>query len=93
MVRTRKDAALDRGREIDSLNNAGALAPAFSSVDYPEADCDRVFEVNLKGTFPCCKAVPPVMALSGSFSRSPRNSNSSSGTWASGGSCRPMVEW
>jgi 3-oxoacyl-[acyl-carrier protein] reductase len=47
---------------IDILvNNAGILTPFREIVDVPLEEWDRVFAVNLRGTFLCCKTVLPVM--------------------------------
>jgi 2-dehydro-3-deoxy-L-rhamnonate dehydrogenase (NAD+) len=49
------------GRIDILVNNAGVLGPYAPVMEYPEAEWDRVVEVNLKGVFLCCKAVLPVM--------------------------------
>ena len=54
-------AALDRFGRIDVLvNNAGVIGVA-PVVAMSEEEWDRVLDVNLKGTFLCCKAVAPHM--------------------------------
>jgi 2-dehydro-3-deoxy-L-rhamnonate dehydrogenase (NAD+) len=56
------DQILARFSRIDILvNNAGILDPYLPVMEYPEKEWDRVVVINLKGTFPCCKAVLPVM--------------------------------
>jgi len=56
------DLAIENFGKIDILvNNAGifiGLAPLF---EIKEEDWNRVFDVNLKGVFYCCKAVIPYM--------------------------------
>jgi meso-butanediol dehydrogenase/(S,S)-butanediol dehydrogenase/diacetyl reductase len=54
-------AAIDRFGRIDVLvNNAGVIGIA-PVVMMSEEEWDRVLDVNLKGTFLCCKAVAPHM--------------------------------
>ncbi|MFN8486300.1 MAG: glucose 1-dehydrogenase [Caldilineaceae bacterium] len=62
-------AAVDRlladfGR-IDILVNCHGLTKRVASVDFLEADWDRIIEVNLKGTFLCCQLVGRVMIQQG----------------------------
>jgi NAD(P)-dependent dehydrogenase (short-subunit alcohol dehydrogenase family) len=55
-------AALDRFDRIDILVNcAGVWIPGQTLVECPEKDWDRVIDVNLKGTYLCCKSVGAVM--------------------------------
>jgi len=49
------------GRIDILVNNAGLMGNYYPVVDYPEEEWDRLIDVNLKGTFLCCKAVLPVM--------------------------------
>jgi NAD(P)-dependent dehydrogenase (short-subunit alcohol dehydrogenase family) len=50
------------GESIDILiANAGLTGPNVPLWDYPAADWRRVIEVNLVGTFNCCRAIVPVM--------------------------------
>jgi 3-oxoacyl-[acyl-carrier protein] reductase len=54
---------------IDILvNNAGIAGPNHPLWEYPLEDWRQVVEVNLLGTFYCCRAVVPVM-LQGSYGR------------------------
>jgi 3-oxoacyl-[acyl-carrier protein] reductase len=47
---------------IDILvNNAGITGPNVKLWDYPIADWNRVFAVNVHGVFHCCRAVVPQM--------------------------------
>ena len=41
--------------------SAGITGPTASLVDYPAEDWRRVIDINLNGTFYCCKAVVPYM--------------------------------
>jgi 3-oxoacyl-[acyl-carrier protein] reductase len=43
------------------VNNAGTILPYQNVVDLTLADWNRVLEVNLTGTFLCCRAVLPTM--------------------------------
>ncbi len=43
------------------IANAGLTGPNAPTWDYPIADWRRVVEVNLVGTFYCCRAVVPIM--------------------------------
>ena len=60
--------ALDRFGQIDILvNNAGALAgkDRVPVVELEEAEWDRIQNVNVKGTFLCCRAVARAMIARG----------------------------
>jgi meso-butanediol dehydrogenase/(S,S)-butanediol dehydrogenase/diacetyl reductase len=60
-VQAMAKAALDRFGHIDVLvNNAGVIGVA-PVVMMSEEEWDRVLDVNVKGTFLCCKAVAPHM--------------------------------
>jgi NAD(P)-dependent dehydrogenase (short-subunit alcohol dehydrogenase family) len=53
---------LEKFGRIDILvNNAGLMGNYYLVTDYPEEEWDRLIDVNLKGTFLCCKAVLPSM--------------------------------
>jgi 3-oxoacyl-[acyl-carrier protein] reductase len=55
-------AALDKFGRIDILvNSAGITGPNHPLWEYPAADFARVLQVNVVGTFNCCKAVVPGM--------------------------------
>ena len=67
-VRRMVAAAVERFRSIDILvNNAGITA----FVPFPDLEgltddvWDRLYDVNVKGTFFCCRAVAPVMRTGG----------------------------
>ena len=47
------------------VNSAGILGPSAGIADYPEAEWQRVLEVNLNGTFRCCQAAVPAMVAAG----------------------------
>jgi 3-oxoacyl-[acyl-carrier protein] reductase len=46
------------------INNAGITGPNMTTWDYPLADWNRVFAVNVHGVFHCCRAVVPLMRQS-----------------------------
>jgi NAD(P)-dependent dehydrogenase (short-subunit alcohol dehydrogenase family) len=50
---------------IDALVNNAAIGPLGTVLDTSEELWDRIIEVNLKGTFLCCKAVLPHMIRKG----------------------------
>lgn len=54
----------DFGR-IDVLVNCHGLTKRVASVDFLEADWDRIIDVNLKGAFLCCQRVGRVMLQQG----------------------------
>jgi NAD(P)-dependent dehydrogenase (short-subunit alcohol dehydrogenase family) len=61
-VKAMVDEILRDFKKVDILvNNAGILGPVVTVREYPVEDWDRVMEINLKGTFLCCKAVIPPM--------------------------------
>ena len=43
------------------VNNAGIAGPSFKTWEYPENDWKDVVNIDLNGTFNCCKAVVPIM--------------------------------
>lgn len=55
------DVALDRFGTIDILTNIAGVYPAALVIEMEEEQWDRVFAVNMKGTFNCCQAVIPTM--------------------------------
>ena len=55
---------LERFSTIDILvNNAGVLGPIGPLQDNDVSEFTRTFQVNVFGTFLCCRAVLPVMLL------------------------------
>lgn len=56
------DAAMARHGRIDVLDNNAALYRPADILDLDEEDWDRVQEVNVRGTYQCCKHVIPHMA-------------------------------
>ena len=61
-------AVADRWGRIDGLVNNAALMSVLPRRDWfqiDEAEWDKVFEVNLKGMFLCCRAVFPMMKAQG----------------------------
>lgn len=66
MVEAACAATLAREGRIDVLvNNAGISGPTLPVEHYELADWQRILEINLTGTFSCCKAVAPVMRRQG----------------------------
>jgi 3-oxoacyl-[acyl-carrier protein] reductase len=56
------DEIIKKFNRIDILiNSAGILGPIMSIHEYNLDDWDRIININLKGTFICCKAVLPFM--------------------------------
>ncbi len=55
------DVALERFGTIDILANVAGVYPSALVVDIEEAEWDKVFAVNVKGVFNCCRAVIPTM--------------------------------
>jgi NAD(P)-dependent dehydrogenase (short-subunit alcohol dehydrogenase family) len=49
------------GRIDILVNNAGIVTPFRELVDLPTEEWDRTLNVNLRGTYLCCKAVLPAM--------------------------------
>ena len=43
------------------VNNAGIAGPSFKTWEYPQDDWKSVVDIDLNGTFNCCKAVVPFM--------------------------------
>lgn len=43
------------------VNSAGIAGPTFSVKDYPLEDWTQIIDINLTGTFHCCKAILPHM--------------------------------
>ena len=43
------------------INNAGIAGPSFKTWDYPNDDWNAVIDIDLNGTFNCCKAITPYM--------------------------------
>src|SRR3954452_7223601 len=59
-VEAATEATLRDGPRIDILvANAGLTGPNAPLWEYPAADWRKVIEVNLVGTFNCCRAIVP----------------------------------
>ena len=43
------------------VNNAGIAGPSFKTWEYPSDDWNKVIDIDLNGTFNCCKSVTPYM--------------------------------
>lgn len=70
-VRAMADAAVTRFGRIDGLINNAAYFREIKLTDFEELDAaqwDRLFNVNVKGVWLCCKAVMPTMRKQGSGS-------------------------
>ncbi len=61
-VKEMVEKTIEKFGRIDVLvNNAGVISKKYSIAEIDEEEWDRVLNVNLKGTFNCCKAVMPYM--------------------------------
>jgi len=61
-VERARDATLAAFERVDILvNNAGIAGPNVRTWEYPPEAWDDVLDVNLSGTFNCCRAVVPHM--------------------------------
>ena len=61
-VETARDTTIEAFGWIDVLvNNAGIAGPNMPTWDYPLEDWSEVLQINLTGTFHCCRAVVPKM--------------------------------
>ena len=52
---------VDRFGSVDVLVNNAGVSFIGTITDTDEYDSDRIFDINLKGTYNCCKAVTPYM--------------------------------
>ncbi len=53
---------LEKVDKVDILvNNAGIAGPTVKSWEYPNDDWQKILDINLTGTFNCCKVVVPHM--------------------------------
>ncbi len=53
---------IDKQKKIDIfINNAGIAGPSHKTWDYPNDDWNTVIDIDLNGTFNCCKAITPHM--------------------------------
>lgn len=65
-VATARDATVSALGGIDILvNNAGIAGMNTVVWEYPEDEWKRILDINLNGTFHCCRAVVPVMREAG----------------------------
>ena len=55
-------STLERVDKVDILvNNAGIAGPTVKSWEYPNDDWQKIMDINLTGTFNCCKIIIPHM--------------------------------
>jgi NAD(P)-dependent dehydrogenase (short-subunit alcohol dehydrogenase family) len=59
------ETAVKRYGRIDILDNNAAIYLAPDILELPEADWDRLMDINVKGIYLCCKAVIPHMIKGG----------------------------
>ena len=53
---------IDKHNKIDIfVNNAGIAGPSFKTWEYPLDQWKQVIDIDLNGTFNCCKSVTPYM--------------------------------
>jgi len=64
-VETLAKAALDRYGRIDILDNNAAIYLSRDFPDLAEEDFDRLMDINVKGTYLCCKRIIPEMIKGG----------------------------
>jgi NAD(P)-dependent dehydrogenase (short-subunit alcohol dehydrogenase family) len=57
--------AVERYGRIDILTNNAAIYLPSDILDLPEAEWDRIIDINVKGTYLCCKYVIPHMIRGG----------------------------
>ena len=56
------NSIFDKHERIDIfVNNAGIAGPSYKTWEYPNDDWNLVIDIDLNGTFNCCKAVVPFM--------------------------------
>jgi 3-oxoacyl-[acyl-carrier protein] reductase len=61
-VESARDATIKAFGRLDVLiNNAGIAGPNTTTWDYPIEAWNDVLDINLTGTFHCCRAVVPIM--------------------------------
>ena len=64
-VQTTADRVMAEFGRVDILVNAAGVTKRRPAADFPEADWDRIIDVNLKGTFLCCQAFGRAMIALG----------------------------
>ena len=61
-IKSTIDSIVKANNKIDIfINNAGIAGPSFKTWEYPNDDWESVVNIDLNGTFNCCKAVVPHM--------------------------------
>lgn len=61
VTRAARQSAADAGRIDILVNSAGIAGELHPLAEFPLAAWQRVIDINLTGTFICCKAVVPIM--------------------------------
>tara|TARA_B100001250_G_scaffold370223_1_gene354234 strand:- start:652 stop:1401 length:750 start_codon:yes stop_codon:yes gene_type:complete len=62
MVNNTIENIIDKHKKIDIfVNNAGIAGPSFKTWEYPLDQWNQVIDIDLNGTFNCCKSVSPYM--------------------------------
>jgi 3-oxoacyl-[acyl-carrier protein] reductase len=79
---------LARFGRIDVLVNVAGITSFGSAQELPEAEWQRVLDINLSGTFRCCQAVLPAMRSQGSG----RIVNIGSVLGKNGGNSKPWID-
>ncbi|MGY2491754.1 SDR family NAD(P)-dependent oxidoreductase [Cupriavidus sp. CP313] len=64
-VRRMFETVIAQHGRVDILVNAAGVVSVGQASTLPEAEWDRVLDINLKGTFLCCQAVMPSMMAHG----------------------------
>jgi 3-oxoacyl-[acyl-carrier protein] reductase len=87
-VRAAVDRALSVHGRIDVLVNVAGVTSFGSAQQLPEAEWQRVLDINLSGSFRCCQAVIPSMIAQGHG----RIVNLGSVLGKNGGNARPWID-
>lgn len=87
-VRAAVERTLATYGRIDVLVNVAGITSFGSAQELPEAEWERVLDINLSGTFRCCQAVLPAMKAQGRG----RIVNLGSVLGKNGGNARPWVD-